>query len=708
MTRKARLHVNGATMTATRRVLHHPNHPTHRLPVGTLTNKPHRRKHVEARIAPPISNFFHAKIHIPPFQTSIPPGKDFYQFVNGNWARSTPMPAYSSTFGVSEEVESHLDGFLLREITASQALAATGREQVTEEGKIRDAIGRLALSALRPEKQKHSVEHLKKSVRGFACMRDSADIASTIGYMCRFQVPTILSITINPSEKGVYQLNLSPGSLGLSDSSYYAALAPGKTNILYAYTELLSNTTKKLDVDPVIDSIPMEAKFSAELVAGKDTIDSVDTDFQTLEHRYKAIRWGGLLESFGVAKEHHKSLRIHIDSENWLKFLNHSVETIPLESWQGLFALHTILHALPYLPPPFDDWHFSFYGRLLRGQRKKTPQDILTLGIVKQQMAAALGYIFVKKYLRPEFKAQATQFVRKIIHSAEERMTHVDWFTPATRKAAAEKLRHADISAAWSEPLIRSPPAPPSLKTDTLLANIYLLEATNTDRQISYLLEGGPKGLWEESPYAVNAYYYHDTNEIVIPAGSFFWPFFRHEKDKGGVGWNFGGLGAVIGHELTHAFDQEGKEYGPKGGIEAWWTTEDGKAYAEKTKALVRLFGEAKVMGRSVDGVLTLDENLADLGGLAIALDAMKKEIRGLSEVERQRHMREFFLSYAVSWRTKEHVERRLQRLVTDKHAPIELRVNLIVAHFEEWYEAFGVRTDDALYIPPEERIRVF
>jgi putative endopeptidase len=190
----------------------------------------------------------------------------------------------------------------------------------------------------------------------------------------------------------------------------------------------------------------------------------------------------------------------------------------------------------------------------------------------------------------------------------------------------------------------------------------------------------------------------------VIPAGSFFWPFFS----PGRKGWNYGGLGAVIGHEITHAFDQEGKEYGPSGRQESWWTAADREAYDERTKEIVRLYGQAKVMGRPVNGAATLDENLADLGGLAIALDALHRELVGVSEEQKRQEIRDFFVAYAVSWRTKEHAERRLQRLILDKHAPIELRVNLVVSQFEEWYEVFGVHTEDTLYIPPEERIRIF
>ena len=698
MTRKARIHVNVPKIIygKTRRVHHHRNHHAPRSALAERIN--HNLQHILRR-----------NIRIPAFRKHISPGHDFYSHVNGDWIRSTSIPSYTSTFGVSEEVESHIEGLLLREINRCRAVAEEGSEQGTEEGMIRDAIGRLVMSSMRPGEQKHSIEYLKKGVRGISCMRDQKDLSTTLGSLCRFRIPTILSINILPIQRGGYTVSLSPGRVGLPDTTYYSGTVPGKTNVLYSYTSLIQRITTRIDVDDASKSIPFEARFSGLIHSAESDTSTTDMRVSELVRRFRNIDWMTLLTSFGLPEKGLANMSIHIDSETFLKELNRECKETPIQIWQGLFSLHTILHALPYLPPPFDDWHFAFYGHLLRGQRKKVPQDILTLNIVEEQMAPALGYLFVKKYLTPEFKTQATRFVRKIVDSAEKRMGGVEWFTPATRRAAAEKLRRAELSVAWSEPLVKHPPHMPALQTDTLLANIYLLEESSTERQIQYLVSSRPpKGVWEESPYSVNAYYYHDTNELVIPAGSFFWPFYRNEHEKGSVGWNFGGLGAVIAHEITHAFDAEGKEYGPRGDEGAWWTAEDEKAYAQKTKALIELFGAKKILGRSVDGVLTMNENLADLGGLAIAMDALKQEIAGLSEAEKGRHMREFFISYAVSWRTKEHKERRLQRLITDKHAPIELRVNLIVSQFEEWYQAFGVRTGDALYIPPEERIRVF
>lgn len=659
------------------------------------------------KLKPELTQFLHSKVSLPPFRKTVLPGHNFYQYVNGQWLRSTPIPPYSSSYGVSEEVESYIQGFLLREIIACQRIAEAGKEARTDEEKIYDAIGRLAMSALRPEKQKHSLDYLKRGIRSLGCMRNEEDLGRIFGYMCRFHVKTIIKLTVVPEKKDSYQLNISPGSFGLPDKSYYSASAPGKSNILYAYTNLIRQTTKKLDFDDFAQVIPLEAKLigALEYINTKDDVDVMT--LKDLQTRFKHIAWTSLLESYGIPKEKMGHISYHIDSVGWLKYVNEQIQETPFENWYSLFALHTLLHALPYLPPPFDDWHFDFFGRMLRGQRKKTPQDILTLNIAKKQMRSSLGYVFVKKYLSPEFKAQSTHFVKKIIHAAMKRMPEVEWLSPETRKKAAEKLRRMGVGAAYSEPLMRNPPSVPFLQTDNLLANLYLLEAAETDRHIEYLTNHAPKGLWDETPYSVNAYYFNDTNEIIIPAGSFFWPFFN-QNHKEWVGWNFGGLGAVIGHEITHAFDQEGKEFSPSGELETWWTAEDNKNYTERTRDLIRVFGQAKILGRSINGAATLNENLADLGGLAIALDALKRELHGVSEEEQKKQLRDFFISYAVSWRTKEQHERSLQRLILDKHAPPELRVNLIVSQFDEWYDTFQIRTEDTLYIPPEERIRIF
>jgi putative endopeptidase len=641
------------------------------------------------------------------------PGDDFYSYVNGRWLQKTPIPPYTSSYGVSEEIEVVIQSVLSEEVNTCMELARVGHEQTTAEGRLRDAIGRLALSAMRPRMQVHSVDYLKRGVRSLGCMRDTKDISSALGTMCRYNVQTILQLSVIPAEGGGYTLSVAPGHLGLPAASYYSSAAtPGDTTtVLEAYTDLVQGVSKALDLDDLSSAIPFEASLAASVYGEQGATSLSGLQLDELHRRWPAIDWRTMFSVYGVPEESLKRLRIYIDSEKWIHVLNRLMYEIPLEGWYSLLSLHTMLHALQYLPPPFDDMHYDFFGRILRGQKEKVPQRILTLNIVKQQMSVALGYLFVKRHIDQGLKREAVKFTEKIVVSAVRRMGEVDWFSKEARSAAAEKLRRMILSVAWSQPLSETPPEFPSLQTDTLLANLYLLEAATTDRKLRDLVHTPLKDGWDEPPYSVNAYYYHDTNELVIPAGSFMWPFIDiHGRGGRGIGWNFGGLGVVIGHEITHAFDREGKDFDPAGRTKVWWSAADHGAYNRKTKALIRLFSEAKSGGKAVNGILTLDENLADLGGLAIALDALHHELEKerVSAEEKKKQLREFFLSYAVSWRTKEQPERRLQRLLLDKHAPIELRVNLIVAQFEDWYEAFNVQTEHALYIPPEERIRIF
>jgi putative endopeptidase len=689
----------------------HPRAVTHRLKHSQYRpQKQHSKK-----LNPEFTQFLHANVIIPPFKASVKPGTDFYQHINGVWLQKTPIPRVYSSYGVSEEVEVHIQDFLFKELYECQRLAEKGEKPATLDAEVRDSIGRLALSALRQGEQKHSVQYLKRGLRSLGCMRDTKDLANSIGFMNRFGVKTILEFNIFPPDGGPktksssYQFVISPGSLGLPDADYYSAVVPGKSSILRAYTDLIQKLEKELDLDDLASIIPLEAEFSSMLKATKNDKESTSEDFSVkgLEARFKNIPWETMFTAYGLTKEFYRDTVIHIDSVKWMDYINAAFEDIPLDQWYTLVSLHTLLHAIPYLPPPIDDWHHHVFERLMRGQHAKTPQDILTLKIVKMQMAPQLGYRFVKVHLTAEFKTQATQFVKKIISTAQDKLGRVEWFSAKSRRAAIEKLRAMEVSVGYSEPMIRSPPIPPPLQTDILLANIYLLESAATEQRLDKLRKDPPKGLWDEPPYTVNAYYYHETNEIVIPAGSFFWPFFNQDTRRW-IGWNYGGLGTVIAHEITHAFDKEGKQYDSQGKESSWWSKDDDAAYLERTRALIRLYNQAKVLGRHVNGSSTLNENLADLGGLAIALEALKGDLNGASDEERKKQLRDFFVSYAVSWRTKEQPERRLQRLLLDKHAPVEMRVNLIVSQFDEWYEAFGVETGDALYIPPEERIRFF
>lgn len=653
----------------------------------------------------------HGKIPVPEPLTTVHPGTDFYKHINGHWISSTRMPAVNTSYGVSEEVEKVIDERLLLIMERCKKRAEAGRPTKTRQEDLEDAIGRLAMSSLREEKQKYSVEYLKRGIMSIGCIRDTNDIGHGLGKMCRFQIPTILNVVIAPElKKGIptYTFSLAPGSLGLPSPQYYAA-TPGKMDVLFAYTKFCKQITSALEIDDLSSVIPIEGQISPFLIKSENDTAVYYKDVKALMADFKAIPWAAFFSGYGVTMEELKEIRV--DSKPFLSYVNTLMTKLPLGQWYLLLSLHTLLHALPLLPPPFDTLHFEFFEKRLKGQKAKISQKELTLQILKTRFSYAIDYFFVEEELTMEFKKQSTRFVEHILKSASLRVKDIPWLSAAAAKRASEKLLAARLSVGWSQEVQSHPRAPPLLQTDNLLANIYLIESAETEEVLRrYTRSDGHvnlTALWDEPSFTVNAYYYHETNQVLIPAGSFAWPFYEMDYESN-LGWNYGGLGAIIGHEITHAFDEEGKNFNEKGEEEPWWSATDLRHYKEKTKELVRIFDQAKILGRPVNGTATLSENLADLGGLGIALDALKRELAGKAEAYKKKQLQQFFASYAISWRTKERPERTLQRLFMDKHAPVELRVNLIVSQFDEWYEAFDVRTADTLYVPPEERIRIF
>ena len=210
---------------------------------------------------------------------------------------------------------------------------------------------------------------------------------------------------------------------------------------------------------------------------------------------------------------------------------------------------------------------------------------------------------------------------------------------------------------------------------------------------------------WEEGVYRVNAYYFNENNEIMIPYGTMISPFY---SVKASNAWTYGALGSIIGHEMCHGFDEDGKNYDAYGQRKKWWSRKDNIAYNHKTKALIELYSKQSVLGKKINGKKTLSENIADLGGLGISLQALKDNLEEKPLEERLSAYREFFIAYASSWRTKYRDEKLRHSLETDRHSPAFLRVNLIVSQFDEWYEAFGISKESDLYIEPEKRIRIF
>lgn len=641
-------------------------------------------------------------IEIPEFVKSVKPGNNFYNHVNGHWLNKASIPPFRSSFGVSEEVELVIEKQLRSILSKCYTFSEKGVKASTKREKMMDVIGRFTLSALRKGKQQKSIDFLRKRLRALYCIRDVTDVAGLIGSFNKCGIPTFLSISVfKKRDTNEYAFLIDKGTLGLPDITYYNATAPGKSHTLVGYVNLCNEVTKQLFTDNIDGAVHIEAGLAAAMDQYKDN-EFQDIEGKALHRSFPGIPWDTLFKEYGVEEKVWKSKIIRVYSGKFIEYLEKLFKIWSFETWTKLLSLHMILYSLPVLPPPYDTLHFNFFGKRLRGQAEKLPQDQLTLNLCRTLLRIPLSYLYIDDNIRSDFKKEATTFINTIQEHTVKKLEEVEWLEPATRKIAVDKVKKMSLGVSHPDtlPSIEIP----YLITDTFLENMLLLGEMNTKSYISRL-DMKNTDFWDEAPYVVNAYYFNERNQFILPAGSIQWPFYKHSKS---IGWNYGGLGAVIGHEITHAFDVEGKDFTATGEKKDWWTKKDNYQYKKRTDELVKLFDNGKVLGHSVDGYLTLSENLADLGGLAIALDALKNELKDASEYEKKKQIKEFFISYAVSWRVKERPRKMIQSLFLDVHSPAELRVNFIVSQFDEWYELFGVTTGDLLYIPSEDRIKVF
>jgi putative endopeptidase len=653
-------------------------------PVGTRKGKP-------LRLPKALPHF----PQVPPIQVLKRPGYDFYEYVNNAWLRSVKTPPWRAAFGVSEELEEKIKKEFSRYLDPKDTRS-----------KLLAQVGQVAQSALRPSLQKNNVSLLKRVLQDVHCLRDSKDICIMLAQMTKYRITSLLSFyTYYEAGKRVYcRPALSIGQLGLPDTTYYFGVAPGKSKTLAAYGVMLDKVGELLELPMALSRVVSIESYFAKAIVLTQTEDETYAKGTELKKLYPGFAWDEFWETLGFPTW--ETSRFRLNPAGWIDIVTKALTKLSIDEWKLLLTVHIILHALPILPPPYDEIHFEFFEHRLKGQSKKLPQKELTIRLLQDWMPGIMSRLYLKDFVPSGLKSTATEFTNLIRSAAVKRIQATDWFSPTTKKKAILKLQNMRTGVAYPNEF----PALPDVKLtpDNLLKNILILGEDHTHNEIEQVNKVCPiEDTWDDAIYAVNAYYYNDTNQMILPAGGLQWPFYHTKAPRG---WNFGGLGAIVGHEMTHAFDSDGKDYDENGKKSDWWTQSDNREYNKRTKAIIALYNQAKVLGHPVSGKLTLNENISDLGGVAIALDALRLELQSIraSPEEQKEAYQHFFISYAVSWRIKEKPEKVLQGLFLDKHAPAPLRVNLVVSQFDEWYEAFDIQPSDALYIAPQNRIRIF
>ncbi len=634
------------------------------------------------------------------------PGDNFYEHINHAWLQKTTIPPTRSVYGVSEEIEKGIEDQTKTIMEECIKLSQKNLEHPTYMESLESCLGHLAVSVETADTQHANLDTVHNVLASIQSLQSKEEAAVIMGELARYKCRGLFNIYGQYENKNdtKYTYTISVGNLGLPDPTYYHKHSLNRKSYLSGYKFMVKRLGKLFHIPQLECAIKVERILAGVLIRTEnDTIEYKRTGKQ-LEEDFRYIPFAYLFESMGL---HSWRQRIFfVESLRWLHTLNKLFHHLGLDYWKLLFSLHFILMCLPWLPPPYSDISFQFYRKQLRGQQQKLGREKQAVYVLQQYAPSFFSRLYVEKIVNKETKPQVIAMLQDFLKVAEDRLGKLEWLEPKTRVAAQEKVKKMNYIVGYPDSFEHH--TFPSLQSNNILYNLLVLGEWRTNYEIQKL--GQPMSQrkeWDDAVYVVNAYYYGQANEMVIPAGICNDPFYDAKRS---IAWNYGGLGCILCHELTHAFDKEGKEYDPHGFQKRWWTPMDNRRYNKQAKAMIELYSKQRIYGFPVNGKRTLSENIADIGGMGMALDVLKSKLdtMKLTEDERRQAYREFFTSYATSWRMKDKKQKRIQALIMDRHAPPILRVNLSVSQFQEWYDAFDVKPGDKLYIPPEKRIVIF
>jgi putative endopeptidase len=635
---------------------------------------------------------------------AVKPGDDFFKHANGGWDANTPIPEDKAGYGVdavlSDEAEKHVRGILEADPQAVTGPAAADAAKI-----------HAAYAAFMDEKRTEELG--AKPIAGdLAAIRNAktkADLAALMGGHDGFQ-GSIFGINIGEDDKNPdrYAIFLRQGGLGLSDRDYYLqeSFAAKKA----AYQAYIAQMLTLVDwPEPAVAAkavVDLETKIAEVSWTRAERRDPNKTynpmSPADLEKFAPGFDWQPFLKASGAAE-----VKQVIVSENTaFPKIAALYKDVPLATLQAWSAFELVDAAAPYLDHRFDEARFAFRNKLLQGQQVEQERWKRGVAFVNRGIGEAVGRLYVATYFPPDAKAKIDALVKDLRVALGQRIDKLEWMSAETKAKAHEKLASFTVKIAYPDKW-RDYTALKVADGD-LVADARAFRHFDWDRRLKRLNDPVDRAEWGMTPQTVNAYYNPSLNEVVFPAAILAPPYFDPNADPAA---NYGGIGAVIGHEMTHGFDDEGRKYDAKGALADWWTKEDAdrfEAGAHKLNAQYDTY--SPFPGTHVKGDQTTGENIADLGGILVALDAYHNSLGGKPApvIDGLTGDQRFFLAYAQSWRDKRREDAVRDQLVRDVHSPEIYRVDGVVRNVDLWYEAFGVKTEDKLYLAPGDRVRIW
>jgi putative endopeptidase len=653
-------------------------------------------------------------IDLAAMDTSVRPGEDFYAYANGGWMAANEIPADRSNIGgfwiAGEQTERNLEA-LLAELDASDPAAGSDAARVKA---FYDAYRDTATI------DRQGMEPIRPDLERIAAVSDKTELARAIGASMRADIDPLnytdlhtenlfgvfVTQALAEREQMPYVLQ---GGLGMPEREYYLASEPAMREHQAAYRQYIEDllaaagvadaparARRIYDLEAKIARAHSTREHSEDWANAREVWTPAD-----FERNAPGLDWPVLFEAAQLGRFQ----KFNAFSAQAIPRLAALVRSEPLESWKDWLTFHHINQNTAVLPSRLDQLNFAFYGTHLTGAEEQRPRDKRALAAVNEHIGDALGKLYVEKYFPASAKAGIEAMVDNIKTSFSQRIETLDWMAPETRAEAKAKVESMDVAVGY--PDTWKDYSTLELAADTAYANKQAAEKQRYAQQLAKVGQPLDKREWWMNAQLVNAINLPVANALNFPAAILQRPFYDASADPA---YNYGAIGAVIGHEISHSFDDQGAAFDSTGLMRNWWTESDLATFQRNAGALAAQYSAYQALpGLSLRGDLTLGENIADLAGLAAAYEAYRASLGGeeAPAIDGFTGDQRFFIAYAQAWATKMRDAALRQRIATGVHAPGQFRA-LTVRNLDAWYDAFGVEQGDALYLAPEERVRIW
>ena len=643
--------------------------------------------------------------------TTQNPKSDFYNYVNGNWMKFTEIPDDRTSWGGFSVLRKSTDDDVLK-------ILATAKESGnyaanTDQAKALAIFDTKLDSAAR---NKAGITPLQPALDAIASVKNLKDLQTVLATNAAVSSPFLgIGAGADLNNSSMNAVYLGANGLGLPDRDFYLEQDEKSIEIREEYKRHISKMLQRLG-DAEVDATKAAEKILAmETRLAEPRLDKVESrdarnynnprSIADADKMLTTIDLNKLISDIGITKKFDTLL---VTQLRYTEALDTFLKETSIEDIKSLVRWDTFNSAAGKLTTEIETANWEFYSKYLRGAKEQRPADERALATVNGTVGEALGQLYVDAKFPPEAKAKAELMIANVIDAFKERIAFLDWMSDSTKTKAIEKLDKFTVKIAYPDKWEDYSTMNVS-KDKSYFENMTAVDKWGELKNFADIGEPVDKTEWGMSPQTVNAYFNPLNNEIVFPAAILQPPFYNYTADEA---VNYGGIGAVIGHEISHAFDDSGSRFDADGNLKNWWTEQDLKAFTERADALAVQYDSVSVLeGVNVNGKFTLGENIGDLGGLLGAYDGLQRyyaengrpeDIDGFTPEQR------FFMSWATVWRTKSRDEALRTQIKTDPHSPGMVRATQPLLNIQEFYDAFGIKEGDAMYLAPEKRVHIW